>query len=243
MSSIYEKIISYLLENPGAKPRQIADSIGESLSRVRRALYVLRDRGVIARSGQGYVVVRSRLRPPQKSTQTTETSNISSKTPMKSEEVYGEKNNKNIDGLDVNSKWLSEIITNILKNVNDLSKRIEKLEKEVSVIKAQLDSLKKKQDRDIDRFISLVKREKIMIIEEAKRYMQKSLDYYIINGYIIVVDNIVVEREYYDNFKRKFPLRISDVKKLNEKEILLLKKLVEEGTVYLHGGNEYRFVE
>ena len=240
MSSIYEKIINYLIENPGSKPRQIADSIGESLTRVRRALYVLRDRGVIARSGQGYVVVRSRLRVTRgnidkRIDQDEKQKNIAG---LKSQTITYKNEKTNID-----DRWLSEIITNILKTVNELNKKISNMEKEIAIIKARLESLERNKNKETDRFISLIKQKKIMAIEEAKQYMQKTLEYYIVNRHIVVVGSVVVDKNYYEEFKKKFPLSVSEVKKLDGNDLLLLKKLIEEGVIYLHSGNEYRFVE
>ncbi len=241
MPSIYEKIINYLIENPGSKPRQIADSIGESLARVRRALYVLRDRGIIARSGQGYVVVKSRLYTISR----TENRNVAQNKEQRN--VTEERTRSNIYSRSVASntddKWLSEIITNILKNINELNKRIANIEREISIVKSRLESLEKNRNEKYDYFISLIRQKRIMAIEEAKRYMQKTLEYYVMNDYVIVVGNIVVEKRYYEEFKKRFPLKVSEIKKLNNNDLLLLKKLIEEGVIYLHGGNEYRFVE
>ncbi len=240
MSSIYEKIINYLLENPGSKPRQIADSIGESLTRVRRALYVLRDRGIIARSGQGYVVVRSRLRETRENVNEKMEQDKKSRNRM---ELRTQTNTYKYEELSIDNKWLSEIITNILKTMNELNKKISNIEKEITIIKARLESLEKNKNKEMDHFISMIKQKKIMAVEEAKQYMQKTLEYYVVNGYVVVVGNIIVDKEYYEEFKKKFPLSVSEVKKLDANNLLLLKKLIEEGAIYLHGGNEYRFVE
>ncbi len=240
MSSIYEKIINYLLENPGSKPRQIADSIGESLTRVRRALYVLRDRGLIARSGQGYVVVKSRLRTTQES---IDKKVEQDRKPGSIVELRSQTSTYKNEKPDIDSRWLSEIITNILKTVNELNKKISNMEKEMAIIKARLESLERSKNKEADHFVSLIKQKKIMAIEEAKRYMQKTLEYYVVNRYVVVVGSIVVDKDYYEEFKKKFPLSVSEIKKLDGNDLLLLKKLIEEGVIYLHGGNEYRFVE
>lgn len=240
MSSIYEKIINYLLENPGSKPRQIADNIGESLTRIRRALYVLRDRGIIARSGQGYVVVKSRLR------KTLENSNEridQNEKPRNGMELRYQTNVYKYEELSKDSRWLSEIITNMLKTMNELNKKISNIEKEIGIIKARVESLEKNKNKKTDHFILMIRQKKIMTIEEAKQYMQKTLEYYVANEYIVIIGNIIVDKEYYEEFKKKFPLSVSEAKKLDASSLFLLKKLIEEGVIYLYGGNEYRFVE
>ncbi len=239
MTSIYEKVINYLLENPGAKPRQIADGIGESLTRVRKILYILRDKGIIARSGQGYVVVKSRLTRKQYEEERTRSQQENNITPQSSMQSVNR-----LDKQDVDSKWLSEIISNIMKSINELNKKMNVIEKEIANIKTRLDAIEgKNKIGKGDKFIALIKQKKIMSIEEARQYMSKSLDYYVVNNYVSVIGNMIIDRGYFETFKKKFPLKVSEVKKLNSNEILLLKKLIEEGVVYLHGGSEYRFIE
>ena len=57
-----ERLLSYLKDNPGSSPREIADALGEPLTRIRIALARLRDQGLVARGEEGkYYVVSGAL--------------------------------------------------------------------------------------------------------------------------------------------------------------------------------------
>jgi len=58
--SVEDRVLAFLKENPGSKPREIADALGVSLRRIRLALYKLRDRGEVARGGRGYIAITTR---------------------------------------------------------------------------------------------------------------------------------------------------------------------------------------
>ncbi len=51
--SLEERVLAYLKEHPGSSPREIADALGEPVSRIRRVLGRLRDRGLVARGEEG----------------------------------------------------------------------------------------------------------------------------------------------------------------------------------------------
>ena len=62
---VEERVLAYLREHPGAGPREIADALGEPLTRIRLALQRLRDRGLVARGDEGhYYAVAPQLRGP-----------------------------------------------------------------------------------------------------------------------------------------------------------------------------------
>ena len=48
------RLLAYLLEHQGSSPREIADALGEPLSRVRVALQRLRDLGLVQRGEEGH---------------------------------------------------------------------------------------------------------------------------------------------------------------------------------------------
>jgi len=58
VARLEERVLAYLREHQGARPREIADALGESLATIRRALTRLRDAGLVTRGEEGrYYVV------------------------------------------------------------------------------------------------------------------------------------------------------------------------------------------
>ncbi len=59
------RVLAYLVEHQGSGPREIADALGEPLSRVRVALQRLRDMGLVQRGEEGhYYAVAYLVRGP-----------------------------------------------------------------------------------------------------------------------------------------------------------------------------------
>ncbi|RLG85935.1 MAG: hypothetical protein DRO18_05085 [Thermoprotei archaeon] len=152
---------------------------------------------------------------------------------------------------------LTDILNALRKEIDELKKRISKIESELSIIrksikerpyievKPRLSEIKGevKEREEEDKLISELRSRKVLSIDEARRLAIKSLETYFTQGIIIPISNYVVLKEFYDEMKRKFPIKITDVGKLSREERLVLDALIKEGMVYLHGGREYRLIE
>ena len=241
--NLYERVLKYLIENPGATPREIADNIGASISTVRKILYKLRDRGLVRRGETGYIATKvntENARPVENfAARTIEEIQYSTRTRIQKKQNTTE----HIGTTDY--KWLYEIISKITKMLSELSAKVNTLEKEVEELRKILrkQEISDKQVRVKDKLSLIIRNRKLMPINEILDYSSKPLEEYINNGIIIVLGNHVIDKEFYENFKSKFPLRIDSIKELTNEEKILLKLLIEEGLIYLHAGREYRLTE
>ncbi len=246
-----DRILRYLKENPGSTPREIADSIGVSISTVRRILYFLRDKGLVKRLDRGYVAV-SRV-SEHKETNTSRESSPKTRHIMEEDEVT------NMDTANIgkelmalrkvsvnklDDKWLYEIISNIMKQINNLEQRLKLLEKELEFIKKIISKETSKQVHQeyVDKLIEIIKHEKIIPLSTALNYATKPLEYYVEQKLVIPLGKYIVDYAFYVKFKEKIPIRTDKIKLLDEKEKQLLRILIDEGIVYLHKGQEYRMI-
>ncbi len=241
--SLYERVLKYLIENPGATPREIADNIGASISTVRKILYKLRDRGLVRRGETGYIATKVNIKNTRRAenfaTRAIEEIQYGTRTHIQKKQDTTE----HIGTTDY--KWLYEIISKITKMLSELSAKVNTLEKEVEELRKILrkQEISDKQVRVKDKLSLIIRNRKIMPINEILDYLSKPLEEYVNNGIIIVLGNHVIDKEFYENFKSKFPLRIDSIKELTNEEKILLKLLIEEGLIYLHAGREYRLTE
>jgi len=241
--SLYEKVLKYLIENPGATPREIADNIGVSISTVRKILYKLRDRGLVRRGETGYIATKVNI---ENIKYTENFTTITTEKAQHNTRTYTQEKQNIIEHIDtMNHKRLYEIISKITKMLNELSAKVNTLEKEVEELRKILrnQDVSDKQIRTKDKLSLIIKNRKIMPINEVLGYLSKPLEEYVNNGVVIILGNHVIDKEFYESFKSKFPLKIDSIKELTNKEKILLKLLIEEGLIYLHAGREYRLTE
>ncbi len=237
--SVDKKIIAFLKNNPGATPREIADALGIPLNLVRVLLTRLRESGYVMKSSRGGYVVRvTKLHEAEVSEEE-----------LRVHDVMGAEKTSH--------ETLTDILNALRKEIDELKKRISKIESELSIIrksikerpyievKPRLSEIKGevKEREEEDKLISELRSRKVLSIDEARRLAIKSLETYFTQGIIIPISNYVVLKEFYDEMKRKFPIKITDVGKLSREERLVLDALIKEGMVYLHGGREYRLIE
>jgi len=241
--NLYERILKYLIENPGATPREIADNIGVSISTVRKILYKLRDRGLVRRGETGYIATKANI---ENIRQTENFATIATEEVQHNTRTYTQEKQNIIEHIDtMDYKQLYEMISKITKILNELSAKVNTLEKEVEELRKILrkQDISDKQVKAKDKLSLIIRNRKIMPINEILDYLSKPLEEYVNNGIIIVLGNHVIDKEFYENFKSKFPLRVDSIKELTNKEKTLLKLLIEEGLIYLHAGREYRLTE
>ena len=69
------------------------------------------------------------------------------------------------------------------------------------------------------------------------------MEHYFRKGLAIPLGDVIASPRFLSEFKKKFPLKVSDVKKLSPGERDLLDAMIRDGMVYLYGGREYRLIE
>lgn len=215
-------MLNYLRNNPGATPREIADAIGVSLASVRTAINKLRESGLVIRSSRGGYVAR-----------VLQDLNIA-EYPV---------NKRLAGGFSIDD--LTKVINDLLARVNELSERIAKLENEVKFIKKSLPNIRVKSFKggENDKLLAALELRHLLPINEALKLSNKSLDEYVSEGKVVVIDELVVSLEFFKTFKSKLPIKVSEVDRLSSEERRLLEALVKAGYVYLHSGVEYRLAD
>lgn len=245
--SVEELILNFLKENPGSNPRKIAEALGVSYSRVRAALYRLRGRGLVIRTEKGYTIAYRALREVKREYKGC----LVGKVEGNDLERLSEEVNKLSKKVSTIEKHVNEIL-NLIENIRIKIKNLEIVEKrlnrEVELAKSRINKLweylgkLKFESYEKDRFLSLLSAEKVLSIGKAKNIISKPLEEYIGENKVIIVSSYVVDKEFYNEFKKLFPLPVDKVKNLDEKSKVLLRAMVDEGLAYLHKGKEYRLI-
>ncbi|OYT52425.1 MAG: hypothetical protein B6U76_09855 [Desulfurococcales archaeon ex4484_217_2] len=244
--SLERRILAFLKENPGANAREIAEALGVSYSRVQSALYRLREKGIIIKTGFGYAI--SSLKEPFTSYgEGFEEKRVSIASDKLMEVLRNfKKLEEKLNTLLAEYHRLDDDIKSVTERVNTLQKELESLKRKVNEVYEIMKTFhirwKEKKNVLEDRLISELKREGVIDISIARNLALKSIEEYVRSGTVVVVSSLVVSKEFYEEFKKKFPIPKEQVRKLSEKEKMLLRALVDEGLAYLHRGIEYRLV-
>lgn len=230
--NIYRKIIEYLKLNPGAMPREIADALGISIGMVRIALLRLRESGYVVRSGKGGYVVKSGSgelegrRPADVGAY--------EESPKTTRKEVGTQSEKGLDALkDYINAEISELrseVSELKKVVESLSDRVSKIEAEFTLLMKSLKSEKKAREEAGE----------VMMRVDVARNRGISVDSLVRSGNYVIIGNYIVSQSFIEEFKRKFPISLKDVKNLTSEEKELLDAMVSEGLAYLYAGREYR---
>ncbi len=245
--SLERRIIEFLRENPGANAREIAEALGVSYGRIQAALYRLREKGAVIKTGFGYAVSHT-LRNYLEEYRETEIRRWDTKTTQlmeKTKEAFErriEELEKTVNELLKQYSVLKENIGTISKKLEQLLSNIKNLERKVSELSNIISSVPTKRKEEKDRFLMMLKKEGIMDVGKARSLAIRSLEEYVRSNSVVAVSSFIVDREFYEKFKRKFPIPKDRVSSLSEKEKTLLRALVDEGLAYLHRGIEYRLV-
>ncbi len=245
--SLERKIIEFLRENPGANAREIAEALGVSYGRIQAALYRLREKGAIIKTGFGYAVSHT-LRNYLEEYRETEIGRGNTKTTQLMEKAR-EAFERRIKELEKAMNELFKQYSTLKESMETLSKRLEQLLNDVKNLERKVNGLSKiisnipaKHKEEKDRFLIILKKEGIMDVGKARNLAIRSLEEYVRSNNVVAVSSFIVDREFYEKFKSKFPIPKDKVSNLSEKEKTLLRALVDEGLAYLHRGIEYRLV-
>ncbi|OYT52078.1 MAG: hypothetical protein B6U73_00620 [Desulfurococcales archaeon ex4484_204] len=229
--SVDRRVLTFLRNNPGSTPREIADALGLSINTVRVAIARLREAGFIMRSSRGGYVAKV----------------VAPSSLL--EEGHQWDRGAEISGTDTLSE-LREEIASLAKDVNYIKKRLERMETEINIIKKALQSSLKQSRADLcrtareeDKLLAELRSRMVIPINEAKQLTSKPLETYVVKRDLVLVSKYTVLRSFYEEFKKKFPIKLNEVKRLSAAEKGLLDAMIKDGMVYLHGGREYRLIE
>ncbi len=217
--SVDRKVLAFIKENPGSSPREIADALGIPYGSVRSAIMRLREAGYLIRSSRGGYVVRAGL-------------------PEGLEEELGvpEQRVRNED-----LRAFTEAINELRALIGSLEERVSKLEKELNLLKK---GLTPSQGRKVlGGLEERLEGAGVIKASLASKLSGKPIQAYVREGKAVVVGDLLVSPEFLKKFKSKFPLKVSEVRKLKQEERELLNAMIKEGLIYLHGGREYRLVD
>ena len=249
--SLTHKVIEYLRDNPGASVKDIALALGISTNLARAIVYRLKSKGLLEKSGRGYILTSyaesmiSKTLHERKEEKVKETTSFKEGGETKVEETIVEtkavEERENITA--------QKAYSVIERRLSDIESKIRELENMLNEVKNEFNKIKKIYMR-----IRSVKNEKsgasvtekiqkpVMSIVEAKQLYGDHLTTLIYTGKVVVVGSLVVDSSYYNKFLSKFPISRKDAEKLPEPEKILFEELRKEGRIYLHCGKEYRLI-
>ncbi|MEM1604142.1 MAG: winged helix-turn-helix transcriptional regulator [Zestosphaera sp.] len=233
--NIYRKIIEYLKSNPGAMPREIADALGVSIGMVRIALLRLRELGYVVRSGKGGYVVKSGAGDLGARKSVEDFYEETQKQAKREASTRAEKDSSTLrEHLDIEISELRSEVNELKKIVESLSDRVNKIETEFTLLMKSLKTEKKVREEVSEASVDAIVRVDIL------RNRGVSVDSLVRSGNYVVVGNYVVLHSFMEEFKKRFPISLREVKNLKDEERELLNAMVSEGLAYLHAGKEYR---
>ncbi|MEM4427957.1 MAG: winged helix-turn-helix domain-containing protein [Zestosphaera sp.] len=233
--NIYRKIIEYLKSNPGAMPREIADALGVSIGMVRIALLRLRELGYVVRSGKGGYVVKSGAGDLGARKSVEDFYEETQKQAKREASTRAEKDSSTLrEHLDIEISELRNEVNELKKIVESLSDRVNKIETEFTLLMKSLKTEKKVREEVSEASVDAIVRVDIL------RNRGVSVDSLVRSGNYVVVGNYVVLHSFIEEFKKRFPISLREVKNLKDEERELLNAMVSEGLAYLHAGKEYR---
>ncbi|MEM4697566.1 MAG: hypothetical protein QW501_04560, partial [Zestosphaera sp.] len=136
--------------------------------------------------------------------------------------------------LDIEISELRNEVNELKKIVESLSDRVNKIETEFTLLMKSLKTEKKVREEVSEASVDAIVRVDIL------RNRGVSVDSLVRSGNYVVVGNYVVLHSFMEEFKKRFPISLREVKNLKDEERELLNAMVSEGLAYLHAGKEYR---
>ncbi|MEM1662203.1 MAG: winged helix-turn-helix transcriptional regulator [Desulfurococcaceae archaeon] len=232
--TLTSKVIQFLAENPGATIKDISRALNINQDLARSIVYRLKNRGFVEKSGDGYVVsdkgqwfLREVVRTKQEESRKESVSEVQQQ--LEKEAGNGK--------TEVNR---FQIITRI----NELMNRIKSIEDQLMSIKEELESLKKKVDnwKLSERVFTRRLHKPVVSIQEAIGMYGGLLESMRSEGSVIVIGSLAVDREFYEEFRKKFPIPIDEKNRLSEYEQILLEEMIRDARVIVSGGKFYKLI-
>jgi len=243
VKTLTAKILLYLRDYPGVGVKDISESFNISLTTARSILYRLKNLGYIEKAGNGYILtsrgeklVEAIMKKSVKDKSTVETVRKDTSTRSEVEVV------KSVEASQVSKPGVDSLEDRVKKlevEVNELKAIVNQLRMEVESIKDMITSKTRREERSEGEYV-LPK--PVMNYKEAYEQLGSKLEQLRIEGKILIIGSIIVDRKIYDEFVKKFPIPVEEESKLSPYEQMLLQEMKKEAYVILHAGREYRLV-
>jgi len=236
--------------NPGLSVKEISELLGISVERARALLYKLKSSGFVERAGKGYMLTERGVRfleylEKSRKSASPERLEVSSRQPAEKLEETTQMALAETPVVESESKReLVELPRTHLDIVEELRRRVESLEKRIESLERSVRDLEQALQARRRRAESIVLEEPVMFYSDAvSKYGQVYVERLISEGRVKRIGALVVDSEFYREFKAKFPIKIQDADKLTHHEKILLDEMRREAMVVLFAGREYRLVE
>jgi len=248
------KILLYLSENPGATIKDLSQVFNVSPATIRNMIYRLRNNGYIEKAGNGFIltskgewfvtrILGGGKEEKEEDIRETKTSEVVEAKVEESVEAE-EKTKTRSTEKTVDRDNLMERIEALEKEIENLKKIIEMISSEIKDIRGKLDSKtsgEEGRERKSEKKIEGLPKP-VMNIREAMDSLGSLFDELRLEGRIEIIVSIVVDREFYEEFKKKFPLPIKEADALSPMEKMLLNEMIKDARVIVHAGKYYKLI-
>jgi hypothetical protein len=222
--------------NPGLSLKELSRLLEVSQNTLKNIVYKLKSEGYIEKAGGGYVITprgERFLDFLEKRRTTILGEEVGEKEPE--ERVAKEESPPSTCTQSI-ARSEQELLSNIVNKLRELEKRVSMLEAQMKNIELAIASSRHKREGviTID--------PPIQPINEAISKYGSLIDKLINENKLVRVGSLVVDASIYQEFRSRFPIKTSDIDKLNPLERQLLEEMRREAIVILHAGKEYRLV-
>ncbi|MCC6024822.1 MAG: winged helix-turn-helix transcriptional regulator [Desulfurococcaceae archaeon] len=242
------RVLEALYKNPGLSAKELSELLGVSVEKTRSVLYKLKSSGFVEKAGRGYMLTERGVRfleyleKSRRPSQRESAEGAAGETTRISEEAVREVAPSSLTpesrGGGVVTPAHVNALEELRKRIEVLEKRLEDLERTVRDLERALQARQKRAESSV--FLE----EPVMFYSDAvSRYGQALVERLISEGRVKRVGVLLVDSEFYREFRAKFPIKVQDVDKLSHHEKVLLDEMRREAMVVLFAGREYRLVE
>jgi len=242
---LVHRVLEILRENPGLSVKELSTLLDISVERTRGLLYKLKSSGFIERAGKGYMLTERGLRLLEYLERSKTLLHPEEKPVEETMRIHEEAPKPTLP--ETPTTGSTQVVAELVQFQNvivDLKRRVEALEKRIEELEWALRNLEKAVQAKQKRSESLVLEEPVMFYSDVvNKYGQVYIEKMISENKVKKVGALVVDSEFYKEFKAKFPIKIQDVDKLSHHEKILLDEMRREAIVVLFAGKEYRLVE
>jgi len=234
--TLRQKILEEVKSNPGLSLKELSRLLEVSQNTLKNIVYKLKSEGYIEKAGDGYVITprgERFLDFLEKRRTTILGEEVGEKEP--GEQVAKEEPTPSTRTQTI-ARSEQELLNNIVNKLRELEKKISMLEAQMKNLELAIASSRHKREGviTID--------PPIQPINEAISKYGSLIDKLINENKLVRVGSLVVDASIYQEFKSRFPIKTSDIDKLNPLERQLLEEMRREAIVILHAGKEYRLV-
>lgn len=235
-------VLEILDSYPGSSLREISQLTGADIVRVREVVERLKLYGMLNKIGDGYVLTE-RGKEYLRATVSKEEAQIKPGETLHEKEVKEEPSKTISPSQPENAN--GDLLNKLNMRVEELERRIADLEKKFYEMENAFRRLEEVLTKyhSVRQSTQVVTEDVVIPAGDAARKYGSMIDKWLREGKYVQVGSLIVEASFYEAFKSKFPLKISDSNTLSPMEKILLEEMRKEGLVIVHAGKEYRLVE